>query len=69
MEWKGSSGLIAVTLLIRTDEFCIGQYVTLHRSLDLRFRRASQQLMEVTMPADRRTRAAVPRLFEIIEPD
>jgi hypothetical protein len=32
---------LPVTLLIRADEFCIGQHVTLHCSLDLRFRRAS----------------------------
>ena len=32
---------LPVTLLIRANEFCIGQYVALHRPLDLRFRRAS----------------------------
>jgi len=47
-----------------------------HCSLDLRFRRASQvegdiervELMKVTVPADRRARAAIFRLFEIVEP-
>jgi hypothetical protein len=29
---------LPVTLLIRADEFCIGQHVALHCSLDLRFR-------------------------------
>src|SRR5215469_3885232 len=32
---------LPVTLLIRADELCIGQYVPPHCSLDLRFRRAS----------------------------
>jgi hypothetical protein len=32
---------LPVTLLIRADEFCIGQYVALHCSLDLRFCRVS----------------------------
>jgi hypothetical protein len=48
-----------------------------HRLLDLQFRRASEiergiqrvELVEVTVPSDRWTRAAIPRLFEIIEPD
>ena len=31
---------LPVTLLIRADELCTGQYVALHCSLDLRFRRA-----------------------------
>jgi len=31
---------LPVTLLIGADELCIGQYVAVHRSLDLRFRRA-----------------------------
>ena len=31
---------LPVTLLIRADELCIGQYVALHCLLDLRFRRA-----------------------------
>ena len=50
--WTGRGGLsrvkgharvpwLSVALLIRADEFCIGQHVTLHYSLDLRFRRAS----------------------------
>jgi hypothetical protein len=30
---------LPVTLLICADELCIGEYVTLHCSLDLRFRR------------------------------
>jgi hypothetical protein len=63
--------------LIGADELCIGQYVALHCSLDLRFRRVSQierdiqrvELMKVTVPADWRTRAAIARLFEIIEPE
>src|SRR6266581_160139 len=32
---------LSVTLLIRADELCIGQYVALQCSLDLRFRCAS----------------------------
>jgi hypothetical protein len=32
---------LPVTLLICADELCIGQYVALHCSLDLRFRRVS----------------------------
>src|SRR5262249_277036 len=67
---------LPVTLLIRADKLCIGQDVAPHCSLDLRFRRVSYidhhiqriELMEVTVPADRRTRAAIARLFEIIEP-
>jgi hypothetical protein len=51
---------LPVTLLIRADEFCIGQDMALHCALDLR---------KVTVPADRRTRSAIARLFEIIEPD
>ena len=31
---------LTVTLLIRADEFCIDQHVSLHCSLDLRFCRA-----------------------------
>ena len=33
--------MLPVTLLICSDEFCIGQHVAMHGSLDLRFRRAS----------------------------
>ena len=33
--------MLPVTLLICADEFCIGQHVAIHGSLDLRFRRAS----------------------------
>ena len=32
---------LPVTLLIRPDQFCIGQHVALHGSLDLRSRRTS----------------------------
>src|SRR6516225_10828663 len=32
---------LPITLLKRADELCIGQYVALHCSLDLRFRRVS----------------------------
>ena len=32
---------LPITLLVRADQFCIGQHVALHCSLDLRFCRAS----------------------------
>jgi hypothetical protein len=38
-EWPGRR--LPVTLLIRADEFYIGQYVAPHCSLNLRFRRVS----------------------------
>src|SRR5262249_44987328 len=68
---------LPVTLLKCADELCIGQYVALHCSLDLRFRRVFQierdiqrvELMEVTVPADRRTGAAIARLFKIVKPE
>jgi hypothetical protein len=67
---------MSCALVIRANELCIGQHVAPHSLLDLRFRRASQierdiqrvEFMEVAVGANRRTRAAIPRLFEIIEP-
>jgi hypothetical protein len=39
---------LPVTLLIRADELCIGQYVPPHCSLDLRFRRTYARPVAVT---------------------
>jgi hypothetical protein len=39
LQTKNGDPWLPVTLLIRADELCIGQYVAPHRSLDLRFRR------------------------------
>jgi hypothetical protein len=72
---QATSRWLPVTLLIRADKLRTGQDVAPHCSLDLRFPRVSWferdnqrvELMEVTVPADRRTRAAIARLFEIID--
>ena len=66
---------LPITLLIRADELGVGQHMTFHRLLDLGFRRPFEierdiqriKLVEVAVPTDRRTRAAIFRLFEVIE--
>ncbi len=64
-----------VTLLISADELCIGHHMTLHSSLDLRFRRPSQierdiqrvELMEEPVPTYWWVWAPILRLLKIIE--
>lgn len=73
-----TSPLIAlpVTLLIRADELCAGQHMVFHGLLDFGFGRFPKikrdiqgvELMEVAVPTDRRTGAAIRRLCEIIQP-
>ena len=41
LRWLCPTPALTVTLLIGADKLCIGQHMTLHCSLDLRFRRAS----------------------------
>src|ERR1700732_3399415 len=68
---------LPATLLIRADELCIGQHMPFHRLLDLGFGRPFEierdiqriKLVEVAVLTDRRTRAAILRLFEIIQPN
>ena len=63
--------------MICADELCIGQNVAFHRLLDLRFGRSFEieraiqrvEFMEVAVPTDWRTWAAIPRLFEVIQPN
>ena len=72
-----TSPLIAlpVTLLIRADELCAGQHMAFHGLLDFGFGRFPKiergiervELMEVTVPTDGRTRAAIRCLCEIIQ--
>ena len=70
-----SAPRLPITLLVRANKLGIGQYVTLHCSFDLRFRRAPKierdvqgvEFMKITVPTDWRTRTAVSSLFEIIE--
>ena len=70
---------LPVTLLIRADELCAGQHMAFHSLLgllDFGFGRVPKiergiervELMEVAVPPDGRTRAAIRRLCEIVAP-